>query len=229
MHFSSDAIDVKQSVESTFKVWGRSLTTALNEVHFIVNLYSFPQHLVSQANPYPSQPFANPPPPPRRSNSQTPRLEPAKWQIVLITTLVLHDQPQGYILSYFQKLPRALPPSPEHLLNFLSNFYIPPCVENIFKFMEFTFVENALIRGIFIHVPPNSKLTSKYLSSRTRQKKITYSSRQYSFENLFPPTAESGGGNYDLLYQNSARKYEVDLDHQVFYIFSSVMALQFYK
>ena len=79
--------------------------------------------------------------------------------------------------------------------------------------MEFTFVENALIRGIFIHVPPNSKLTSKYLSSRTRQKKITYSSRQYSFENLFPPTAESGGGNYDLLYQNSARKYEVDLDH----------------
>ena len=65
MHFSSDAIDVKQSVESTFKVWGRSLTTALNEVHFIVNLYSFPQHLVSQANPYPSQPFANPPPPPQ--------------------------------------------------------------------------------------------------------------------------------------------------------------------
>ena len=33
------------------------------------------------------------------------------------------------------------------------------------------------------------------------------------FENLFPPTVESGGGNYDLLYQNSIRKYEDPLEH----------------
>ena len=31
-----------------------------------------------------------------------------------------------------------------------------------------------------------------------------------------PP--ESGGENYDLLYQNSIRKYEDDLEHQVIYI-----------
>ena len=29
----------------------------------------------------------------------------------------------------------------------------------------------------------------------------------------FPPTAEKGGRNYDLLYQNSVRKYEDDLEH----------------
>ena len=39
------------------------------------------------------------------------------------------------------------------------------------------------------------------------------------FENLFPPTAEKGGENYDLLYQNSIRQYEDDSRyHYVIYI-----------
>ena len=38
-------------------------------------------------------------------------------------------------------------------------------------------------------------------------------SRQHSFENLFAPTAEMTGENYDLLYQNSVRQYEDDLKH----------------
>ena len=46
-----------------------------------------------------------------------------------------------------------------------------------------------------------------------RQKEITHSPRQHSFENLFPQTTERSGGNYDLLYQNSVRKYEDDLEH----------------
>ena len=75
-------------------------------------------------------------------------------------------------------------------------------MENIFKFMGFTFLENALIRGIFTHVSPHSKLIPKFLSSHTGQKKITYSPWQHSFENLFLPTAERDGGNYDLLYKN---------------------------
>ena len=41
-----------------------------------------------------------------------------------------------------------------------------------------------------------------------------------------PPTAEKDGGNYDLLYQNSVRKYEDDLEHQVFYILCN---LQFFQ
>ena len=95
----------------------------------------------------------------------------------------------------------------------------------IFKFMEFTFLENALIQGIFTHAPPRSKLAPKFVSSRPRQKEITHSPRQYSFENLLPPTAERAGGNY-LLYQNSVRKYEDDLEHWVFYI---CMTCKFFK
>ena len=42
--------------------------------------------------------------------------------------------------------------SPECLFNLLSNLYLPSCVENIFTFMVFTFLENAINLGIFIHV-----------------------------------------------------------------------------
>ena len=55
--------------------------------------------------------------------------------------------------------------------------------------MEFT--ENTLIRGIFTHAPPHSSLAPRSV----------------------PPTAERGVGSYDLLYQNSAKKYEDDLEH----------------
>ena len=52
MHFLCDAIDFqKQLVESTLKVLGKSLKTVLDEVHFIVNSYSSPLHLVLQVNP----------------------------------------------------------------------------------------------------------------------------------------------------------------------------------
>ena len=36
----------------------------------------------------------------------------------------------------------------------------------IFKFMEFSFLEDAWIRAIFTHAPPHSKLTPKFFSSR---------------------------------------------------------------
>ena len=56
--------------------------------------------------------------------------------------------------------------SPDCLRNFLSNVCIRPCMQKIVKFMEFTFLENALIRGVFTHAPPQSKLAPKFLSSR---------------------------------------------------------------
>ena len=74
--------------------------------------------------------------------------------------------------------------------------------------MELTFLENALIQGIFSHAPPHLKLAVKYLSSRHALKETSHSPRQHSFKNLFPPTAERG-----LLYQNSVRKYEDDLNN----------------
>ena len=45
--------------------------------------------------------------------------------------------------------------------------YIPPCVGKIFKFMVFTFLENALNLGIFTKLLPHSKLAPKFLSSRS--------------------------------------------------------------
>ena len=65
----------------------------------------------------------------------------------------------------------------------------------------------------FYSCPSPLKTPPKFLPSRPRQKEITHSPWQHSFENLLPPTAERGGRNYDLLYQNSVRKYEDDLEH----------------
>ena len=82
-----------------------------------------------------------------------------------------------------------------------------------FKFIEFKLIEFRFLENALIHIPLHSKLISKFLSLRHRQKEITHSPSQYSFENRFPPTAERGAGNYDLLYQNSVRKCEDDLEH----------------
>ena len=67
--------------------------------------------------------------------------------------------------------------------------------------MVFTLLENALNLGIFTHAPvPHSKPQTK------------------SFENLFLPTAERGGENYDLLYKNSIIKCVDDLENYFIYI-----------
>ena len=71
----------------------------------------------------------------------------------------------------------------------------------------FTFLENALDLGVFIQDPlSHSKLTPMQMG-------ITHSLRKNFFENYIPPTAESGGGNYGFLYQNSIRKCEDDLEY----------------
>ena len=65
-----------------------------------------------------------------------------------------------------------------------------------FKIMVFAFIGNALNIDIFTHaLVPYSKLQAE------------------CFENLFPPTTERGGENYDLFHQNSIRKYEDDMEH----------------
>ena len=74
-------------------------------------------------------------------------------------------------------------------------------------------LENALIRSIFTHASLHSKLAPKFLSLRPRHGEIIHSPRQHYFKNLFPLTAERSGGNYDLLYENSVKKYEDDLEH----------------
>ena len=69
---------------------------------------------------------------------------------------------------------------------FLSNVYFLPCVGNIFKFITFTFLENALYQGIFIHAPlPTQNLhLSSYYHTLGRVK-TTHSPRERLFIYLF--------------------------------------------
>ena len=60
--------------------------------------------------------------------------------------------------------------------------------------------------------------TTKW-SNTLKQFVIPFAGGNYSFpqasfsRELFPPTAKRGGGNYDLLYQNSTRENREDLEH----------------
>ena len=69
------------------------------------------------------------------------------------------------------------------------------CGKNV-KVMVFLFLQNALNVGIFTH-------------ARIRRSKL----QAELCKNLFSTVAERGGENYDLLYQNSIRKYKNDLGH----------------
>ena len=93
---------------------------------------------------------------------------------------------------------------PECLLNFLSNLCIPKYVGKSFKFIVFTFLEKALIRGNFTHAflyIQNSPPT--FLSSLPRQGEITHSPRQQFCKNMFPLTAEKGGADYYWLFNHN--------------------------
>ena len=69
--------------------------------------------------------------------------------------------------------------------------------------MEHTFLENAMIRRIFVHAPPSPLKTRLQVLIITPywQEEITHSTRQHSFKKLLSTTVERGGGNYDLLNQ----------------------------
>ena len=79
--------------------------------------------------------------------------------------------------------------------------------------MMFTFLENAVNLGIFIHVfltTQNSHPSSCY---HTLDRLKLHSPKQNFFEDRFHLAAERGGGNYDLLYHNSISKFEDDSEH----------------
>ena len=64
--------------------------------------------------------------------------------------------------------------------------------------------------------------------------KLPIPPRPHFVENLFPPTAERLGWNYDFLYQESIKRYKDDLEPYVIYTYcmicslSNLVALQFY-
>ena len=66
--------------------------------------------------------------------------------------------------------------SPECLLNFLSNLYILPWLGKNFKFMVFTFLENALNLAKFTNVSlPSQNSPQVLIITPARQRKLTHS------------------------------------------------------
>ena len=184
MDFLCDAMDLKQSVGGTLKVLGKSLTTVLDEVHFIFNLSSFPLPLVPQSKPFLPQgkSFA---PLPGRATSKTPlsfSVSPSFLRISQFPGCNQRNGKQCWLspLSFKISLKDTsfhisinslgLYLSPECLLFFLSN-YSTMCGKYV-KFMEFAFLENRLIWNIFNHTPPHSILVPIFSSSGLGSRKL---------------------------------------------------------
>ena len=79
--------------------------------------------------------------------------------------------------------------SPVCLLNFLSNLYIRPWLGKILKFMVFRFLKNASQKIEFKHFYscPQSKLSSRLLSSPPGKGKLLISHTQRVLKYLFSP------------------------------------------
>ena len=196
--FFCDATGLKQSVEGTLA--GNSLTTVLNEVHFLVNLYSFPYPWSPRQTLHQGQPFA-PSQAEQLAKLPHPRLfvlTPLFWAYFqvkinkMVGSLDYHPCPSRLASTinplYFYKLPRVL-----SLFRMLVEFSL--------KFLYSTMWEIFQIYGA--HIPRKCidsryfyscftplKTRSQVLTIVLRQKKITHSHRKYSFENLFPLTVE---------------------------------------
>ena len=127
-------------------------------------------------------------------------------------------------------------PSPECLLNFLSILCIAPGVGKTFKFMLFTFPENALNLDIFTHASPaHSKLSPRFLSSYPRQREITHSPGSVVFHKSVSSNKRKGW--MKLWFSLSKLNQEIwrwliTLGYSCFVwfvILPNVMALQFCK
>ena len=106
------------------------------------------------------------------------------------TTIVFQDWPQRCILSYLFKLLRVL-----SLSRILPEFPLTCILHHIWE----KNLENA---------PNRFLLISQFPTQNSRQ----------DFLKICFPEDERGGENYDLLYQNSIRKYEDELECRVIYI-----------
>ena len=112
--------------------------------------------------------------------------------------------------------------SPKLLLSFLSNLsqishpgredFQICCVQILrkctckLKNWIYTFLRMALSQNFpqdLSSSPPPPQTDGNYL----------FLTRQNFFENLFPLSRKGAGRNYDLLYQNSVRKYDNDLEY----------------
>ena len=77
------------------------------------------------------------------------------------------------------------------------------------------FPENALNLGILTNASslPNQSSPLVFIISSQAEQNYLYLQTAFFRESVSPQQQKRGGGNYDLLQQNSIRKYEDDLEH----------------
>ena len=82
-----------------------------------------------------------------------------------------------------------------------------------FKFMVFTILEIALNLGLLTHVsPPDSKLSSKFLSSHRRQREITLPPGSI-FPKICFPQQQKGVEETMVCFFRIQSEYEDELEH----------------
>ena len=109
-------------------------------------------------------------------------------------------------LSYFFKFHRALSLSTMFVALSLKPLYSIVCGKN-FQIYSAQIPRMHLFEAFLFMSLPTQKSPPASCHHALRQKEITHSPRQHSFENLFLPTAKRCGGNYDF------RKNEHELEH----------------
>ena len=124
--------------------------------------------------------------------------------------------------------------SPECLLNFLGNFYIPPCVGKVFKFMEFTFLENALIEAFLFMPHPTQNLSPRSCHHAIGRRKLLIPPASILSKIYFPQQHHGWRKLWFALSKFSQKTWRwlgtLDFLYFVWFtIFSNVMALQFCK
>ena len=163
----------------------------MDEVLFIVNLYNFLPPLVLQENLSFTKESHLP-----RTTLKTPSLffceslffedistPRSEWQTVLITTLVLQDWPQRYILSFFYKFSGALSLSRMVVEFSLRHLYFTQRVKN-FQIYGLHISGKCIDLRNFCACPPELKLSPKFLSSHSIGKRkllISHDLEHYSW------------------------------------------------
>ena len=94
----------------------------------------------------------------------------------------------------------------------------------------FAFLENALNLDIFTHALPSLlKTQPTFLSCTLGRGKLLIPQGSIILEILFPPIVERDGGNDDLLYKNSIKEYEDDLEYWNINLFIFAWFVIFWK
>ena len=120
------------------------------------------------------------------------------------------------------------------LVEFSLKILYPPCVGKIFQFMDFTFLENALFRGISTHVPPHSNSPPSSCHHALGRRKLLILQGTILSRICFPPQQKRMEETMICFIQIKSENMKMTWNISFFIFcmacnFSNVIALQFCK